>query len=204
MEVPAPERGQDDGSASHEPTDHWLLERIHEGDQEAAAEMYLRYAHRLRGLAQARCSPALAQCLEAEDIVQSVFRSFFRRAQQGCYDVPSDGELWKLFMVITLNKIRQKGTYFFAGKRDRRAVLPGPSSEAALKMKGQDAGGFLQMVVNEALERLPAHHRQIVELRIQGYELEEIATKVNRAKRTVERVLQQFRMALESLLDETD
>src|SRR5262249_20838891 len=134
--------------------------------------------------AQARCSPALANCVEADDIVQSVFRSFFRRAKQGCYDVPSDGELWKLFMVITLNKIRQKGVYFFADKRGRGQVLSGPSSEAALKAKGQDAGGFLQMVVNEAVERLPEHHRKIVELRIQGFELDEIATQMRRARRT--------------------
>jgi DNA-directed RNA polymerase specialized sigma24 family protein len=68
--------------------------------------------------------------------------------------------------------------------------------------RAQDAGGFLQLVVKEAMERLPAYYRRIVELRIEGYELEEIAAQVQRAKRTVERVLQQFREALKHLLDE--
>ena len=37
-----------------------------------------------------------------EEIVQSVFGSFFRRARSGDYDVPVGDELWKLFLVIAL------------------------------------------------------------------------------------------------------
>lgn len=188
--------------AEGEPSDQWLLERFQEGSQDAATELYLRYAPRLRGLARAQCSPSLARCLEADDIVQSVFRSFFRRAQHGYYDIPEEGELWRLFLVITLNKIRAKGDYYHAAKRDIRQLRQGLPPDPVLADRNQGPAAYLQMVLEEAMENLPEHHRQIVQLRIQGYDLQEIATQVQRAKRTVERVLQQFRILLKDLLDQ--
>lgn len=203
--------GEQPGSvpvAGHEePSDHWLLQQFQEGNQDAATEIYLRYARRLRGLARKQCSPVLARCVEADDIVQSVFRSFFRRAKHGYYDIPEEGELWRLFLVITLNKVRAKGDFHHAAKRDIRLVTHGLPPDPVLPAKlgrNEGAGAFLQMVLDEALEQLPEHHRRIVQLRIEGYDLEEIAEKVQRAKRTVERVLQQFRVHLKSLLSEDE
>ena len=203
--VSSGERPDSAPTGEEEPSDQWLLQQFQEGNQDAATEIYLRYAARLRGLARKQCSQALARCVEADDIVQSVFRSFFRRAQHGCYDIPEEGELWRLFLVITLNKVRTKGDYYHAAKRDIRHVTQGLPADPVLPAKlskNEGAAAFLQIVLDEALEQLPEHHRQIVQLRIQGYDLEEIAEKVQRAKRTVERVLQQFRVHLKGLLNE--
>src|SRR5207302_2513111 len=43
------------------PSDHSLLARFRRGSQDAATQLYLRYAQRLRGLARAQLSPALAR-----------------------------------------------------------------------------------------------------------------------------------------------
>ena len=66
------------GAGGADPTDHSLLRRFRGGSEDAATQLYLRYAHRLRALARAKCAPDLAQRLDVEDIVQSVFGSFFR------------------------------------------------------------------------------------------------------------------------------
>jgi DNA-directed RNA polymerase specialized sigma24 family protein len=58
------------------------------------------------------------------------------------------------------------------------------------------------MVIEELLEGMPAANRQMIELRIEGYEVAEITEKVQRSKRTVERVLQGFRTRLEALIHE--
>jgi RNA polymerase sigma-70 factor (ECF subfamily) len=96
------------------------LLRLRLGNQDAALQLYLRYAHRLRALAKAQCSAELARRIDTEDIVQSVFGSFFRRAGQGYYDVPAGDELWKLLLVIALNKIRAQSAFHRAAKRDVR------------------------------------------------------------------------------------
>jgi DNA-directed RNA polymerase specialized sigma24 family protein len=52
----------------------------------------------------------------------------------------------------------------------------------------------------EALDRLQAQHKAILELRIEGYEVAGIAQKTGRSKRTVERILQEARDKLHDLL----
>lgn len=194
------------GEGRREPSDHSLLRRFRNGSQDAAAQLYHRYAQRLRALARAKCSPDLAQRLDVEDIVQSVFASFFRRASQGYYDVPAGEELWKLFLVMALNKIRAKGAFHRAAKRDVRLTATGECFEQAAEEGGQDDGAsaFLQVVVGESLGRLPPQLRQVVALRLEGYEVVEIAEKTQRSRRTVERLLQESRQHLAELLQPKD
>jgi RNA polymerase sigma-70 factor (ECF subfamily) len=188
-----------------EASDHSLLRRFRRGSQDAATQLYLRYADRLRALARAQCSPDLARRLDAEDIVQSVFGSFFRGASTGYYDVPAGEELWRLFLVIALNKIRAQGAYHRAAKRDVRLTRGSEFFRQAAEAHADDASlGYLQVVVDDALEQLPPAHRQIVELRVEGYEVSEIAQLTGRSKRTVERILQETRRQLGGLLDEAN
>ena len=187
-------------------TDSSLLRRIRLGSEDAATQLYLRYAHRLYALARAQTSPELARRVDAEDIVQSVFGSFFRVASTGHYDVPVGEELWKLFLVIALNKIRAKGAFHRAAKRDVRLTAEGNQLDiCAVVPEKQDADAlaFLRLSVEEALGQLPASQRQMVTLRIEGFEVAEIAQQTGRSKRTVERLLQAARKKLAHLLEDT-
>ncbi len=55
---------------------------------------------------------------------------------------------------------------------------------------------ILQMVVDEAIEKLPAAHQRIIQLHIEGWNVPEISRETTRSKRTIERVLQEFRLTL--------
>jgi RNA polymerase sigma-70 factor, ECF subfamily len=184
-----------------EPSDQSLLRRYRRGDQDAAFHLYRRYAERLRALAQAHCAPDLAQRVDVDDIVQSVFGSFFRQVNRGYYDVPDGEELWGLFLVIALNKIRAQGAFHRAAKRDVRLTVGGdgldhlPHARAA-----PDVVAVLQLAIDEALQQLPPSHKALVELRIAGYEVAEIAARTGRSKRSVERNLQESRKKLAALL----
>ena len=106
-----------------EPT-HSLLRQFRGGQVDAATELYSRYATRLLELARSRTGVELGHSVDPEDVVQSVFRTFFRRAAEGSYSVPNGDTLWKLLMVIALNKIRSLADYHRAGKRDLRRTQP--------------------------------------------------------------------------------
>jgi RNA polymerase sigma-70 factor (ECF subfamily) len=181
-----------------------LLRRYRAGSQDAATQLYLRYARRLAALARVECGPDLNRRLDVEDIVQSVFGSFFRAVDRGDYDVPDGEELWQLFCVIALNKVRAKGLYHRAAKRDVRRTAGGEMLAHARVALPHDTAALavLEMTVQEALERLPPSHRTMLELRTEGYEVLEIARKTGRAKRTVERILQEGRESLRALLAE--
>jgi len=185
------------------PSDTSLLRRLRTGDQDAATRLYFRYAERLRLLARAECSAELARRVEIDDIVQSVFSSFFRGVGKGYYDVPAGEELWKLLLVIALNKIRAKGAYHKAARRDVRQTVGGNHLEQFPGSIQDDAGAaynVLKMTVEELVETLPRTQREMIDLRIQGFEVAEIAEKVHRSKRTVERTLQDFRKRLADFL----
>ena len=201
------EAEQEPESRESVPSDRSLLQRFRAGSQDAATQLYARYAHRLRGLAQAQCSPDLARRVEADEIVQSVFGSFFRAAREGYYDLPAGEELWKLFLIIALNKIRARGAYHRAARRDLRRSVGGEWIETtpeAVAQTDDAACAWLQLTVDDALEHLPEQHRQIVQLRMEGHGVAEIAEQTGRSKRTTERLLQESRRRLAELLDVED
>lgn len=184
-------------------TDHSLLRRIRGGEQDAATALYVRYAQRLQALAKAKTSPALAARIDPEDVVQSVFRTFFRRASEGHYDVPEGDELWKLFLVISLNKIRTLAGFHRAAKRDVSSTVGLEHSESAVAAhhgSQEEALRTLEMIIDETLGDLPEAQREMIRLRIEGHGVTEIAETTRRSKRSVERVLQQFRNRLGRLV----
>jgi RNA polymerase sigma factor (sigma-70 family) len=185
-------------------SDRSLLKRFQGGQLDAATLLYLRYADRLYALAAKQSAPDLATRIDPEDIVQSVFRTFFRRAALGHYEVPQGEELWKLLLVIGLNKIRAVGTHHRAAKRDVRLTSAGPSFEEALRTTAASEEAFLvlRLVIDEVLVTLAPVQRQIIEQRIEGYEVAEIARNVQRSKRSVERILQEFRKRLRAIIDD--
>lgn len=192
-------------SPSKTDSDRELLQHFLEGQEGAATVLYERYAKRLHAMARVNESAELRQRVDADDIVQSVFRSFFRRASLGCYQIPAGDDLWKLLFVITLQKVRSAGTYHRAAKRDIRVTSHGDwLLESARKQNSLDEWALIEMrmLVGEVVEKLPASHQRMIQLRMEGHEVSEIAIRTERSKRSVERVLHDFRRVLRDKLEE--
>ena len=185
-------------------TDHVLLGRFRVGEQDAATQLYLRYAKRLQAWASSQTSPALTTRFDEEDVVQSVFRTLFRRVAEGLYDVPPGEELWQLLLVIALNKIRTLATHHRAQKRDVSKTSGSDTLELApLATKSADETSLriLQMVLEELMSELPDTQRTIVAMRIDGHRIGDIADHTERSSRTVERCLRDFRIRLSDVID---
>jgi RNA polymerase sigma-70 factor (ECF subfamily) len=178
-------------------SDDTLLRRYQTGDETAATALYLRYASRLRALAREYCTASFSGRFDADDIVQSVFRAFFHGARRRGYTVPPSGELWGLLMVLALNKIRNLVSHHRAGKRSVHQTIPLTDQNCHPALAADDsAAAFLRLVLDEHLAALPQSNRVIIRLRIEGYAVHEIAEQTGRSRRTVERVLQDFRARL--------
>lgn len=186
-------------------TDASLLRRIQSGHQSAATELYLRYAERLGSFATAKTGSDLVSRVDPESIVQSVFRSFFRRAQDGQYHVAPGEELWKLLLVIALNKIRTAATFHHAQRRDSRKTVSMSELGTALsdeKWNDQNSFDILRLTIDEILSALTETQKTMVTLRIEGHEVDAIAKQTGRSKRSVERTLQNFREQLSQQLSD--
>jgi RNA polymerase sigma-70 factor (ECF subfamily) len=188
-------------------SDRSLLRRFRAGEQDAATALYRRYARRLRALAMRQTSADLSPRFDPDDVVQSVFRTFFRRAAAGYYEVPAGDELWRLLLVLALHKVRDLAVYHRAKKRDVSktwAVDDGDQGDHSLSADDRVAYQSLRLVIEDVIRDLPDSNRRIIELRIEGHEIAEIAERTERSKRTVERTLQSFRDKLRQLIEVED
>jgi RNA polymerase sigma-70 factor (ECF subfamily) len=152
-------------------------------------------------------SAKLRRRVDPEDVVQSAFRSFFRRAEDGDYHFADSGDLWRLLTVITLNKLRRKAEYHSAGKRDFGAERDmakddpdAPRFEAAARGPSPEAELEAAEEIEITTQGLTPEYKRLIELRLQGYNLDEIATEIDCSERTVRRVLERFRQTLEDRL----
>ena len=176
-------------------TDKSLLRRLAAGHETAAETLYRRYATRIRSLARSRLPDHLMARADPDDVVQSVFRAFFTSAKKGLYQVPDGETLWGLLAVVTVNKVRSLHDHHAAARRDARLTVPfdradSPNLESEL----------MEVAVRDVLEQLSDAERAAVELRLEGYEVAEIAARCGRSKRAVERSLQKARSRLTELM----
>lgn len=177
-------------------SDASLVRQFRTGDQAAASALFERYATRVHRLARSRCTTNYAARFDADDIVQSVFRSFFHGVRGEHYHVPANGELWGLLLVLALNKIRGQVDFHRAAKRSVLRTMPGDMYDLP-PVADEQSSGFMRVVIDDLMLDLPESNREIVHLRIEGFDLKEIAERCGRSRRTVERVLQEFRKRLD-------
>jgi RNA polymerase sigma-70 factor (ECF subfamily) len=174
------------------------------GDQDAAAQLWKRYAIRLIALVRSRLTSKLASKVDPEDVVQSAYRSFFTEARDDRYVLQQSGDLWRLLVAIALHKLDHQMRRHRAGKRSaaleqhfgaesdllhlhaqRIAKEPSPAEAVALTDE-----------LEQMMRMLEPPRRRMVEMRLQGYSLEEIAADTKRNERTVRRALKQVEQYL--------
>jgi RNA polymerase sigma factor (sigma-70 family) len=180
-----------------------LVNRWKAGDERAAKELFDTYVDRLMALARRRISQRLASRVDPEDIVQSVFRTFFGRVKAGKFQFQDQDDLCKLLVRITINKTMRQVDFHTAAKRN-----PGQetrqSDEAYDHLPELLAGepspevtvAFLDQL-EHFLGELRPQERQILEMRMQGYSNEEIAAKLDIYDRKIRRVMEHIREVAE-------
>lgn len=182
-----------------------LLARWQKGEQAAATELFQRYAGRLIALARSQLSARLTHKVDPEDVVQSVYRSFFVESRQGRYQVDAGGDLWQLLVTITLHKVANLANHHGAQKRaasreqhfGSEDSLFGIGVPSLAREPSPAEAVALTDQLEQVLKGMDAPQRRIVEMRLQGYNLDEIAAEVGCSLSTVRRVLRRIKDQLE-------
>jgi len=170
-------------------------------DPKLVEQLFTRYAERLARFADQHLSKRVAGRLDGEDVVQSVFRTFFRRYSRGELRVDSSAEVWRLLVRITLRKAQAKGRYHTAAPRDVGAELPGgdaPLTEALAREPGPEEAAMLVDEIETMLHGLPELHCRILDLRLQGHGAAEIAAQLGTSRMTVYRAITLLQQRLEA------
>jgi RNA polymerase sigma factor (sigma-70 family) len=190
----------DDSVAAEE-----LLVRWRRGDQNAAAELYHRYARRLIALARSRLSSDAARRIDPEDVVQSVYRSFFVAARDGQYQVQTGDGLWYLLVTITMNKLRDQVERLGTRKRDIQRERSFGSEESLFGIEGNlfardpspaEAAALVEQL-EQVMRELDPLQCRMLELRLQGHSVADIAAATQRCEQTVRRLLGKIKEQLQ-------
>jgi RNA polymerase sigma-70 factor (ECF subfamily) len=175
--------------------DNELIRRFQTGDDHAATVVYQRYAPRLRALAHTRCGRRFASRFDPDDVVQAVFRDLFAgRLHDG--PKPPGGNLWAFLTVLTLNKIRNLVEHHSAAKRSVRRTNSSHYEEQPIAVCDPRAETCTVIDFEEEVESLPHEDGRVIRMRLEGFEVDEIVKATKRSRRTVERVLHNFRERL--------
>jgi RNA polymerase sigma-70 factor (ECF subfamily) len=184
-----------------------LVTRWRNGDQKAASELFRRYTNRLISLARSRLSSKVGRRVDPEDVVQSVYRTFFADSRDGRYDIRRGGDLWHLLVTITLHKLNDQVKYNTRAKRaiDREQQFGSEDSLFHIFPQGMtreptpvEAITLIDQM-EQLMRQLDPRERRMFELRLQAHSLEDIAQACECSQRTVIRVLERVKQLLEHL-----
>ncbi|MCA9109010.1 MAG: sigma-70 family RNA polymerase sigma factor [Planctomycetaceae bacterium] len=189
-----------------------LVERWRQGDQQAANELYQRYVERLSGIVTAQLADRLRSRTDPDDVLQSACRSFFRRVQDGQFEFDADDDVWKLLVTISLNKLRSQVRKHSAAKRDAGQELSRSSNEIPdefhMEKLSETPSPVEAFIFTEMIERvsakLGADHAVLLQLRMEGHSQQEIADALQTSDRSIRRMLDNIKAALNAELIEAD
>ena len=180
-----------------------LMQGHEAGNQEATTELFNRYLDQLIRLARNRLAPKLARRIDPEDVVQSAYRSFFTAVGERRFVLERSGDLWRLLAGITLNKLYRQVERNTAKKRDvskERGLTAEDSLNIGPKILSREPSPSEAVALADEIQLVMRNfeplHREMLELRLQGYLVEEIASQTKRTQRTVLRVLGRFKQML--------
>jgi RNA polymerase sigma-70 factor (ECF subfamily) len=169
----------------------------------AARQLFDTYVHRLLPLARGHISQRLARRIDPEDVVQSVFRTFFQRIREGRLRLDEQDDLGKLLVGMTVRKALRQVAFHQADRRTPSLEVYRPASSGPEPPEFCAPEPSPDMVVafvdqlEHFLDRLRPQDRPILEMRLQGYRNDEIAQHLGKSDRHVRRVLGHIRALAE-------
>ena len=181
-----------------------LMTRLRAGEEPAAADLFQRFAPRLIALARSRLDQRLRQKVDPEDVLQSVYQSFFLRHTQGQFELAGWDDLWSLLTVLTLRKCSRWARYFHTAGRDvgretSLEVLPDASDPDQGLFAAEptpEEAAMLTENLEQLFRGLEGRDRAIVGLSLQGYSVREIGARLGRPQRTVFRILERAKQRM--------
>jgi RNA polymerase sigma-70 factor (ECF subfamily) len=185
-----------------------LVSRWRAGDQDAARELFYRYSERLIALVRTRLSDKVAPRLDAEDVVQSAYRSFFSGVRNNQYVLERSGDLWRLLVGMTIHKLLRQVEHHRAGRRSVEREQSASKTDDWLGLNAEmlarepspdDAVAVLDEV-EQLMRGLDARGRRMLEMRLQGFRTTEIANEVQCSDRMVRLVMEEVRDRLSERL----
>lgn len=186
---------------------HWI-HLVKDGDSDAANRIWQHYFDRLVRAVRGRLYGQNRAVSDEEDIVLSVFDSFYNAAENGRFpDLSDRDDLWRLLLRMAARKVVDKRRHDLRQRRGGNVRLH------SLDHAGDDSGGYegrvieaigdqpspeMVLMMQESVQQFFSHLGvgQLADLagaKLEGYSNAEIAQRFGCSERTIERRLHLIR-----------
>jgi RNA polymerase sigma factor (sigma-70 family) len=200
---------------SNHSVSHWI-DQAKDGNSVAAHQLWHHYYDRLIRAARQNLRGQNQGMADEEDIVVSVFESFYRAAENGRFpDLSGRDDLWRLLLTMSARKIVDKRRHDRrqrrgAGAKVRSIEQPGGEDEAVIQVIGNEPTPDMVLMMTESFEQLLAHLgvgqlRDLAVGKMEGFSNAELAVRFECSERTIERRLHLIReKCQQELMDQNE
>ncbi len=170
---------------------NWF-QALRHGDERATFEFWDHYYPRLTRVARAMMKTLPRTAYDEEDAAIGTFSIVCEKLREGRYpNLVDHAGVWRLMKKVLHHRVRQRAQYELARKRKLPVWHPSRVEESSVAdhYRGEECveyGDLLTRLNDPHLERL-------VMWKLEGYTNHEIAGKLNRTRRTVQRSLETVR-----------
>ncbi|MAT68377.1 MAG: RNA polymerase subunit sigma-70 [Planctomycetaceae bacterium] len=181
---------------------HWI-ELVKAGDSAAAARIWQHYFGRLAGAVRARLRGHNRAVSDEEDVVLSVFDSFYNAAENGRFpDLADRDDLWRLLLRMAARKVVDKRRHDLRQRRGGGVQLHSldraADDQQVFEAIGDEPSPEMVLMMQESVEQLFSHLGvgQLGELavaKLEGHTNAELAQRFRCSERTIERRLHLIR-----------
>lgn len=179
---------------------HWI-DLVKFGDSAAANQIWQHYFDRLVRSVRKRLNGQNRAVSDEEDIVLSVFDSFYAAAEEGRFpDLSDRDDLWRLLLRMSARKVIDKHRHDQRKRRggDLQIHSLGGDDEMVIEAIGDEPSPDMILSMQESVEQLFSHLgvgqlRELAVTKLEGYSNAELAQRFGCSERTIERRLHLIR-----------
>ena len=175
-----------------------FLRRIHDGDEDAARDLLLKYEAEVRLVVRRQLPRLLRSRFDSLDFLQSVWGSFFHRVRTTPTEFDDGRHLVAFLARAAKNKVIDEYRRAGSQKGDMRREEPlWAEGDRPKEVAAQIETASQVAEANEAFAQLrdlvPEERRALLELKAAGLSSREIGQRLGISERTVQRVLEDLR-----------
>ena len=181
---------------------HWI-HLVKVGDSSAAQHIWQHYFDRLVRSVRGKLYAQNRAVSDEEDIVLSVFDSFYHAAEKGRFpDLSDRDDLWRLLLRMAARKVVDKRRHDQRQRRGGNVKLHSldqtDDEENVIQAIGDEPSPEMVLMMQESVERLFSHLgvgqlRDLAGAKLEGYSNAELAQRFGCSERTIERRLHLIR-----------
>ena len=192
---------------------HWI-DLVKHGDSTAANRIWQHYFDRLVRSVRHRLYGQNRAVSDEEDIVLSVFDSFYSAVEKGRFpDLSDRDDLWRLLLRMSARKVVDKRRHDQRQRRGGGVNLHSfdhtTDGENVIEAIGNEPTPEMVLMMQESVEQFFSHLgvgqlRDLAGAKLEGYSNAELARRFDCSERTIERRLHLIREKCQQELVETN